>query len=46
MIAPLTAPHIPPVRDTPLQNPVAILGINGEWIPLLSAIANRTLSAQ
>jgi hypothetical protein len=46
MIAPLSAPHIPPVRDNPLQKPVAILGISGEWTPLLSAIASSTLSAQ
>jgi len=46
MIAPLTAPHIPPVRATPLQNPVAILGIKSDWMPWLSAIASNTLSAQ
>src|SRR5512147_1398554 len=46
MIAPLTAPHIPPVRDMPLQKPVAILGIKSDWIPWLSAIACSTLSAQ
>ncbi len=34
MIAPLTAPHIPPVRATPLQKPVAILGIRSEFYPL------------
>jgi hypothetical protein len=30
----------------PLQKPVAIMGINSEWIPLSSAIARSTLSAQ
>jgi hypothetical protein len=30
----------------PLQKPVAILGIKSEWMPWLSAIARRTLSAQ
>jgi hypothetical protein len=46
MIAPLTAPHMPPVREIPLQNPVAIRGIKSDWMPWLSAIACSTLSAQ
>ena len=46
MIPPLTAPHIPHVRETPPQKPVAILGIRSDWIPSLSATARSTLSAQ
>ena len=46
MIAPLTAPHRLPVREMPLQNPVAIFGIKSDWMPWFSAIANSTLSAQ
>ena len=40
------APHVPLVCDIPPQNPVAIFGIRGDSIPLLSDTESRTLSAQ
>jgi hypothetical protein len=43
---PLTAPQMPPVFAMPPHSPVAILGINSDWIPRLSAMACKTLSAQ
>jgi NAD(P)-dependent dehydrogenase (short-subunit alcohol dehydrogenase family) len=43
---PLTAPQMPPVFAIPPHSPVAILGINSDWMPRLSATACKTLSAQ
>ena len=46
MIAPVRAPHVPQVRDIPVQNPVATLGKTSDSRPRALATARTTLSAQ
>jgi hypothetical protein len=46
MIAPVSAPQVPQVRDMPPQNEVATLGRISDSIPWALASASTTLSAQ